>query len=54
LTSRYAVDVYWKSLQKRDNWIIPLPLTVTQLSTYSNIENRVVNYDTFMLKQIII
>lgn len=54
LTSRYAVDVYWKSLQKKDNWIIPLPLTVTQLSTYSNIENRVVNYDTFMLKQIII
>lgn len=54
LTSRYAVDVYWKSLQKKDNWIIPLPLTVTQLSTYSNIENRLVNYDTFMLKQIII
>ena len=54
LTSRYAVDVYWKSLQKKDNWIIPLPLTVTQLSTYSNIENRVVNYDTFMLKHIII
>jgi GR25 family glycosyltransferase involved in LPS biosynthesis len=54
LTSRYAVDVYWKSLQKKDNWIIPLPLTVTQLSTYSNIENRFVNYDTFMLKQIIL
>jgi len=54
MTSRYAVDVYWKSLQKKDNWIIPLPLTVTQFSTYSNIENRLVNYDTFMLKQIII
>lgn len=52
MSYRYAVDVYWKSLQKNDNWIIPLPLTVTQLSTYSNIENCYVNYDTFMLKQI--
>ena len=52
LTSRYAVDVYWNSLQKRDMWVIPLPLTVTQLSNYSNIENRYVNYDTLMLKNI--
>ena len=52
MTSRYAVDVYWNSLQKNDIWIIPLPLTVTQLSTYSNIENRYVNYDPFMLKRI--
>jgi hypothetical protein len=54
MTSRYAVDVYWKSLQQKDNWIIPLPLTVTQFSTYSNIENRIVNYDILMLKQIIL
>jgi hypothetical protein len=52
LTSRYAVDVYWKRLQKKDNWIIPIPLTVTQFSTFSNIENRFVNYDTVMLKNI--
>jgi GR25 family glycosyltransferase involved in LPS biosynthesis len=52
MTNRYAVDVYWNSLQRRDMWIIPLPLTVSQLSNYSNIENRYVNYDTLMLKQI--
>ena len=52
MTSRYAVDVYWKLLQKKDNWIIPLPLTVTQFANFSNIENRIVNYDTVMLKHI--
>jgi glycosyl transferase family 25 len=52
LTYRYAVDVFWQSLQKKDNWIIPLPLTVTQLPNYSNIENRYVNYDLVMLKKI--
>ena len=52
MTSQYAVDVYWKVLQKKDNWIIPIPLTVTQFSTFSNIENRIVNYDTVMLKHI--
>jgi GR25 family glycosyltransferase involved in LPS biosynthesis len=52
MTYRYAVDVYWNTLQKRDMWVIPLPLTVSQLSNYSNIENRYVNYDTLMLKKI--
>jgi GR25 family glycosyltransferase involved in LPS biosynthesis len=52
MTYRYALDVYWNSLQKRDMWVIPLPLTVSQLSNYSNIENRYVNYDTLMLKNI--
>jgi len=53
MTSRYAVDVYWNSLQKKDNWIIPIPLTVSQIPSYSNIENRIVNYDHLMLKTII-
>lgn len=54
LTSLYAVDVFWNVLQKRDNWIIPLPLSVTQYPNYSNIENRHVNYDKCMLKKIIL
>lgn len=54
LANQYAVDVYWNILQKKDNWIIPLPLSVTQYPNFSNIENRHVNYDNCMLKKIIL
>jgi len=48
----YAIDVYWHFLQKKDNWIIPIPLTVTQLIGYSNIENKLVDYNNILLKPI--
>ena len=54
LANLYAIDVYWNILQKKDNWIIPLPLSVTQYPNYSNIEKRHVNYDKCMLKKIIL
>jgi len=50
-THLYAIDVYWHSLQKTDKWIIPTPLTVTQIVGYSNIENKLTNYNKIMLKQ---
>lgn len=44
----YAIDMYWKQLQK-DNWFIMYPLTVAQVASYSDIEGRVVNYGKYML-----
>jgi len=51
-THLFAIDVFWHSLQKKDKWIIPIPLTVTQSFGYSNIENRVVDYNNILLKPI--
>lgn len=45
----YALDVYWFPLQQDGSWYLLTPLTVTQQSGYSNIENRVVNYDRLLL-----
>ena len=45
-----AIDVNWIQLQKKDNWFISYPRTVSQLANdYSNIENRIVDYDYLML-----
>lgn len=51
-THLYAIDVFWHSLQQKDKWIIPIPLTVTQQIGFSNIENKMVNYNNVLLKQI--
>jgi GR25 family glycosyltransferase involved in LPS biosynthesis len=45
----YAVDMYWKRLQDKDDWLMLIPATVTQLKNYSNIEETHVNYDHLML-----
>ena len=45
----YAVDMYWKRLQHHDGWYMVIPATVVQYSNYSNIENKIVNYDHLML-----
>lgn len=46
--NKSPIDIYWKKLQK-DQWYILMPLTVVQRPSYSNIENRVVNYTNAML-----
>lgn len=46
--SLYAIDVYWSSLQLRDNWLLITPLTVTQQEGYSDIEKRHTNYGKLM------
>lgn len=43
--SRYAIDQYWKNLQRRDNWYIVVPNLATQIEGYSDIEKKNVNYD---------
>jgi len=45
----YAIDKYWFQLQKRDNWYLIIPLSVTQREDYSDIEKRPTNYATAML-----
>jgi len=45
----YAIDKYWISLQKRDNWFLITPLTVVQKDNYSDIEKKVTNYSKLML-----
>ena len=45
----FAVDMYWKQLQKKDNWHMIIPATVTQLPGYSDVEKQNVNYNHLML-----
>ena len=45
----FALDMYWKKLQIRDFWYMITPPTVTQYESFSDIENRSVNYDNLML-----
>ena len=43
--SRLAIDVAWKRLQRRDRWHIFTPSMGRQRPSFSDIEQRVVNYD---------
>lgn len=43
--SRLAIDVAWKRLQRRDRWYIFTPSMGRQRPSFSDIEQRVVNYD---------
>jgi GR25 family glycosyltransferase involved in LPS biosynthesis len=45
----YALDIYWKQLQKIDNWYMITPVSVIQKEDYSDIEQKVVKYDYLML-----
>lgn len=47
--NQYALDIYWKSLQKDGNWYMITPPTVVQCEDYSDIEGRHVNYGGLML-----
>jgi GR25 family glycosyltransferase involved in LPS biosynthesis len=44
----YAIDKYWLTLQQKDNWYLIVPLKVIQKEGYSDIEKRVVNYNSIM------
>jgi len=46
----YAIDIWWKHLQKKDNWYLLIPLNITQMSGFSDIEKRITNYSNVMLK----
>jgi GR25 family glycosyltransferase involved in LPS biosynthesis len=47
--SMYALDMYWKQLQRKDNWYMIIPVTVVQKEDYSDIEERYVKYEQLML-----
>jgi GR25 family glycosyltransferase involved in LPS biosynthesis len=49
IKSLYAIDIYWKRLQKNDQWYVLTPLTVVQLPGYSDIENGYADYSRAML-----
>lgn len=46
---QYALDIYWKSLQKTGYWYMITPPTVIQIGDYSDIEGREVNYGGLMM-----
>jgi glycosyl transferase family 25 len=45
----YAIDKYWIHLQKKHEWYIIYPLTVSQISGYSDIEKKERKYESLML-----
>lgn len=45
----YAIDKYWFSLQRKDNWYLITPLTVVQREDYSDIEKKNTDYKHLMI-----
>jgi|688.fasta_scaffold00827_25 glycosyl transferase family 25 len=45
----YAIDRYWFPLQRQDKWFLITPLSVIQREDYSDIEQRITNYNHLML-----
>jgi len=45
--SRLAIDVAWKALQRRDRWYIFAPAFGHQRASFSDIENKNVDYDQY-------
>ena len=45
----YAIDMYWKNLQKIDKWYMLKPLTVIQKPNFSDIEKKDVDYNNYFL-----
>lgn len=43
----YCLDVYSQSLQKKDNWFVLYPKIGGQIPSYSDIENRFVDYSNY-------
>lgn len=40
----FALDMYWNILQKTGKWYLLIPVTVVQYPSYSDVENRNVDY----------
>jgi glycosyl transferase family 25 len=47
--SIFTIDQHWKSLQKKDNWYLIIPLTVVQKADYSDIDKENRDYSDYML-----
>jgi len=46
---KFALDQYWKHLQKRDNFLLLTPLNVVQRESYSDIQKGNIDYSDMML-----
>jgi len=46
--ARYAIDKFWFVLQGASKWYLIIPLTVVQREDYSDIEQKVINYQGMM------
>ena len=44
----YAIDQYWKLLQRRDRWYLIVPISMIQRSDFSDVSNRRVDYSNVM------
>jgi GR25 family glycosyltransferase involved in LPS biosynthesis len=51
--SLHACDRYWKSLQQKDKWYITNPIMCKQREDFSNIENKLVDYDSYFWIKIV-
>ena len=51
IVKQYALDVYWKILQSKDNWYCIMPGLMRQKDGYSDIEKRHTSYDTLFKLQ---
>ena len=45
---KYAIDQYWKNLQRTDRWYLIVPITVIQRPDYSDISKQRVDYSRHM------
>lgn len=45
---KYAIDQYWKNLQRTDRWYLIVPVTVIQRPDYSDISKQHVDYSRHM------
>lgn len=45
----YKIDKYWLNLQRIHKWYLIIPLTIVQREDYSDIEQKVTNFKTYML-----
>jgi hypothetical protein len=46
----YAIDQYWKLLQRTDRWFLIVPITVIQRPDYSDISRQHVDYSGAMMQ----
>jgi GR25 family glycosyltransferase involved in LPS biosynthesis len=44
----FALDMYWNVLQKSGKWYLLIPVTVVQYPSYSDVENRDVDYTSLI------
>lgn len=45
---QFAADQIWKPLQLKNEWVICFPRAVTQRASFSDIERRVIDYETIL------